>query len=726
MKKHSLVKLPKGWQVGSGLIPIRAESVPVTVEHDEGKPGLFSMVAYSGGLLPVKGYKFPVILDLQGVEFRRNVLANLDHDRTQRVGQVTEHTNDGKKIVLSGILSAATDACEEVIASSKKGFEWEASIEALPTKQPEFIAAGSKVKVNGATFEGPVFVARESTLFGVAFLGQGADERTVVSIAASAVESFLEGEDMSFEEWAMSQGFDASVLSDQQKSLLMKMYETETGTVSATASEPEKEEVPMAASFDIDALKAIYASHESDIEGAIFASAGTVPTEELSKLKADAYAKAHALKQKAIASKMTGDQFRLQTVQAAADLKLGLIRAERPKGPAIHSSSRDISSPVIEAAFSRARGTLDEKSYDEKTLETSHRTFRNGIGLQQLVIMAASANGMHFHPGEGLTQGNLREALQHAFNPVKAAGFSAIDVPGILSNVANKEILQGYEEEDQTWREIASVKSVNDFKQHTSYRMLDNMKFEKLGPAGDIKHGTVSEESYTRQADTYAKMGSITRKDFINDDLQAFDDMRNRIGRGGAQKLNEVFWTAFLNNASFFTSGRGNYIEGSTTTLLTDGVGLQTALTSFRKLKTPTADGAKKVGSGTSVGGRPEILLVPPELENAADKLYVGGNLNVGSAAGEENTHRNKYRPVVSPWLSDTAISGYSLTAWYLFRNPRSMAPIAVSFLNGNETPTVESADADFSTLGIQFRGYFDFGCDLAEYLAGIKSKGAA
>ena len=109
-----------------------------------------------------------------------------------------------------------------------------------------------------------------------------------------------------------------------------------------------------------------------------------------------------------------------------------------------------------------------------------------------------------------------------------------------------------------------------------------------------------------------------------------------------------------------------------------------------------------------------------------ADKLYVGGNLNVGSGPGEENTHRNKYRPVVSPWLSDTAISGYSLTAWYLFRNPRSMAPIAVSFLNGNETPTVESADADFSTLGIQFRGYFDFGCDLAEYLAGIKSKGAA
>jgi len=29
-------------------------------------------------------------------------------------------------------------------------------------------------------------------------------------------------------------------------------------------------------------------------------------------------------------------------------------------------------------------------------------------------------------------------------------------------------------------------------------------------------------------------------------------------------------------------------------------------------------------------------------------------------------------------------------------------------------------------SLGVQFRGYHDFGCDQAEYLAGVKSKGAA
>ena len=50
------------------------------------------------------------------------------------------------------------------------------------------------------------------------------------------------------------------------------------------------------------------------------------------------------------------------------------------------------------------------------------------------------------------------------------------------------------------------------------------------------------------------------------------------------------------------------------------------------------------------------------------------------------------------------------------------MASMVVSFLGGQQTPTVESTDADFDTLGVVFRGYHDFGVDQAEYLAGIKS----
>lgn len=378
---------------------------------------------------------------------------------------------------------------------------------------------------------------------------------------------------------------------------------------------------------------------------------------------------------------------------------------------------------VVEAALAQAIGSPGyERRFHADVLQAAHTQFRGRLGLGQVFMMAAQANGFRCSAGERVHAGNLREVMQHAmgFGPMASSGVTTFSLPGIMASTASKELLAGYMEEDQTWREVAGVKNVPDFKTITSYRMLDDMEFEEISATGEIPHGKVSEESYTRRAKSYAKMGALTRQDIINDDLGAFGDIRSRLGRGGAQKFNRVFWTAWLSNPStFWTAPRTNYISGATTTLLTDGVGLGLGVKAFRKMKSPSADNAK------AVAGRPEILLVPPELENAADVLHT--NSNLGMVAGSSaNTYAGKYKPVVSPFLSDDTITGYSATAWWLLRNPAISPAVVVSFLNGVQTPTIESADADFNILGVQFRGFWDFGCDQAEYLAGVKSKGAA
>ncbi|MFO0260645.1 MAG: hypothetical protein ACK53V_03380, partial [Planctomycetota bacterium] len=82
-------------------------------------------------------------------------------------------------------------------------------------------------------------------------------------------------------------------------------------------------------------------------------------------------------------------------------------------------------------------------------------------------------------------------------------------------------------------------------------------------------------------------------------------------------------------------------------------------------------------------------------------------------------------RPEVSAYLGNTALGGSS-TAWYLLANPSDLATMQVVFLNGQETPVIEEAEADFDTLGIAMRGYFDFGVAKQEWRAGVMSKGAA
>ncbi len=50
-------------------------------------------------------------------------------------------------------------------------------------------------------------------------------------------------------------------------------------------------------------------------------------------------------------------------------------------------------------------------------------------------------------------------------------------------------------------------------------RLLDSLEFDQVGPAGEIKHGTLGDNTMTAQVASYAKMLSITRTDIINDDL---------------------------------------------------------------------------------------------------------------------------------------------------------------------------------------------------------------
>jgi hypothetical protein len=62
-----------------------------------------------------------------------------------------------------------------------------------------------------------------------------------------------------------------------------------------------------------------------------------------------------------------------------------------------------------------------------------------------------------------------------------------------------------------------------------------------------------------------------------------------------------------------------------------------------------------------------------------------------------------RYQVVSSVYLS-------SASTWWLVANPGDLNAMEVLFLNGNRNPVVEQAEADFDTLGIQVRGYFDFG----------------
>lgn len=673
--------------------------IEAAAEGESSGPKKFAMTAYTGAAMKVS-YGWPVVVDLAGIKVPSQTTPIFrNHDPERIVGHTTKVEVTAQRIKVAGLMSGDAEHVGPIVASAANGFPWQASIGAHVDRM-EFVDRDETVKVNGRSFTGPVYVARATTLGEISFVPLGADMGTSASVAASKL-----GEDSMnpFEKWLAAKGFDPAALNDTQKTTLQASFDLE--------QKPAKVQASVDTDADILARRKAAAdevARASEITRICATYGKPTVTIEVDGEKVECSMEEHAIRNN----------------WTVGETEVKALRAERAKwtdgvGVKRKSSNGPIAGEVIEAALCMSRSLPNiEKQFKPETLEAAHKHFRN-LGPQQLILMAAAANGYSVGPGTRISTGNIREVMHAAFS-IQASGFSTVPLPGILGNVANKEILSGYMEEDQTWRQIASVKSVSNFQQVTSYRMFDDMVYEKLAPTGEIKHGKLSEESYTRQVDTYAKMFALTRRDIINDDLGAFDDLRNRLGRGAAIKFNDAFWTEFMSDAStFWTAARTNYITGATTNLGTDGVGLGLAVKAFRQMTSPSGDGTKRVG------GNPEILLVPPELEQIATALYTAGN-SANVKVSDVNTFAGKYRPVVSAWLSDTNVTGNSTKAFYLLRNPSMMPAIVVSFLNGAQAPTVESAEADFNTLGIQFRGYHDFGCDQAEYLAGVKSKGEA
>jgi len=305
------------------------------------------------------------------------------------------------------------------------------------------------------------------------------------------------------------------------------------------------------------------------------------------------------------------------------------------------------------------------------------------------------------------------------------AALSSIDLSNALADAAGKFALESYRETPSSWRAFANVVSCSDFKSKKLIRILCGSDFSELPPGGEIHHGTLEDSQQTVTASTRAMMLSIDRRDIINDDLGIFQQTAAHIGRAGARTVSDLIYTRLLANkdsadADFFSVGNSNLLAGTDTAL------------SSHALTVALADMAARTdAAGHNLDLRARVLLVPPALENSARELLASTTVARYVADGtdrqpEGNVHFTALTLAVEPRLSNsTLFTGTSAVAWYLFAAPADGA-VVVSFLDGKDSPTIEQAEQDFNTLGLQWRGYIDVGCSLVEPLAATKCTGEA
>ncbi len=648
----------------------------------------FSMVAYTGGAIRTMGFAYPVVVNLDGLTIpTQQRPVRFQHSALEGVGHTERIAVENGKLIAEGVVSRDTPAAREIVASGKKGFPWQASIGAS-VEELEFIKRGVTASINGRKFAGPIYVAHKTLLNEISFVDLGADQRTKARIAAQHQHT-KENASMS----------DENVPAAEETS---SAEEPQTGDESTQRNRPARLNASFAGSDPLAEIDQMTARARTETERRQRIQEMTAEVLAQRPELADELGKlAHA----ALEAGWKPDKYQLEVMRLGRSYNG--IGGPRRRETVVNGQ-------VIEAALCIAGG-LDtetlEAGFNEEVLDTASRQYRHGLGLVETLLLFAQANGYR-----GYGRSDLKGLLQFAFADVQGSAMSTISLPGILSNVANKFLRSGFEAVESTWREIAAIRSVRDFKQVSSYSLTGGFVYEEIPPGGELKHATVGETAYTNQAKTYGRMFGIDRRDLINDDLDALTAVPRRLGRGGALKLNEVFWKEFLDNATFFVAGNNNYAEGVDTALGID------SLTQAEQLFLDQTD-----PDGHPLAVAPVILLVPNGLYVPATQIMNSTELRDPASTKRTpvaNPHAGKFRPVRSSYLSNAQYTGNSTKAWYVLADPNDMPVIEVAFLNGQQMPTVESADADFNTLGIQMRGYHDFGVAKQEPRGGVKLKG--
>lgn len=669
-------------------------------------------VAYSGGKMNLPGWRHPVVVDLAGMEIPESVplLTNHENKTDSRIGLISAAVRNNALEITGEIVSDSRDAAD-IIAQGKAGADWQLSIGA-DVKECELVK-GSR-EVNGQEVEGPFYHIKKSTLREVSVVAVGADAHTNMKVNAKFNLVNQEGEAMNNKSETKSVSA-VSAPNDAVPPEKKPEPEQKPGNPANKPGEPEKkpdnaEKKPGQAAAEATP-PAIQASAGDVAATAREAAQNAVKAERerISAIQAICDGEFPEIEREAIAGGWTPEVVTkkvLETIRAerpAANVNISVKTA--PEGGELRKT--------IEAAMCLRVGVSAdqlEKSYGAKTVEAGMAEM--DMPLKQLLIECMKLDGIPYSRGFD--------------NETIRAAFSSVSLPGILSNVANKKLLQSYEAQPIIAMKLCSTGDLNDFKENDRFRLTDVGDLLPIAADGEIKDGGLIEESAKNQLDTYGKKFCLTRKMIINDDLGAFMKVPTAMGNRAARLIDQLFFSRLLSNPAqadgkaLFSTNHKNLLSGATSALSADS--LKKAIQLF--LDQVDAD-------GQPISVEPKYLLVPTALKHLAIELTQGATLIM---SGTDNAVRpalnvlsdENLQVISSPYLGNSAYEGSSQTGWYLFGDPKTVDTWEIGFLKGKRTPTVERGETDFNTLGLWFRVYFDLGVREQDHRGMVKANGAA
>lgn len=344
---------------------------------------------------------------------------------------------------------------------------------------------------------------------------------------------------------------------------------------------------------------------------------------------------------------------------------------------------------------------------------------------QDAVLMAAGipvadaapgANELRGHSLVELARESLqREGLQANFGDNMELARQAINststFPAIMSNLANKSVMTGFNEAETTFQIWAGKGSNRDFKEAARVALSEAGNLELVPEGGQFPHDSLGEASARTKVATYGKLFSLTRQAIINDDLGLFSKIATKYGSAAKRLVNKMVYAQLTGNVkmqdkiALFDTKHGN-VAGTGEALSVKAIAK--AITAMRRQKGITGDATLNI--------TPKYLVVPPELEMTAYQIVNSTAAVDGVNSGVVNPYKGRFVVVADAELTDP-------DAWYLVADASQHDTIEVTYLNGVETPRLETRQG-FDVDGIEYKVAFDCGVSALDFRGLYKNAG--
>lgn len=285
------------------------------------------------------------------------------------------------------------------------------------------------------------------------------------------------------------------------------------------------------------------------------------------------------------------------------------------------------------------------------------------------------------------------------------------DYPSILADSIGKTLRGAYLARPASWRGWAQQRLVADFKEQSRVSLSDFPALEAVAEGGEIKHATIGESKEVFTLATFAAMFTITWQSLVNDDLNAFAGVEQRMVLSAIALEDTLAYQPLTADQTMTEDGLTlfNVAHNNTVSGTPSGAPSVAQLSAMRALM------ARQTGPGGNILSlRPSSIVVPSELATVAEQLVAS---LVDPSKSNNTTNPAWIRNLAV--VDDARLSVDSATKWYLVSN--DIDNVVVAFLEDEPMPVVET-DESFDTFGTRIRIRHSCAARAIEYRAFVRN----